>query len=218
MSRGNGKMAIFLDATDYRKFIYLLGDIVEQHGIECWDFCLMPNHYHLTLLNVQVNLAAAIRHLNGCYGCWWNARHHRVGHVFQGRYKDQLIQEDLYLSNLTRYIALNPVRAELVAHPREWPWSSYRAFAGLAENPGFLTAEPVWRACSEDCEHWPAAYAAHVARQPEEEQVAVEERLRSREIVLGTPAFKRRWTVPVVEDRDVPIIESPVVAENATPP
>jgi hypothetical protein len=87
MSRGNGRMHIFHDDEDYRRFVYLLGDVVEEFDIECWNYCLMPNHYHATLRPTQANLSNAIRRLNSVYGQWWNRRHGRVGHVFQGRFR-----------------------------------------------------------------------------------------------------------------------------------
>src|SRR5688572_828803 len=113
MSRGNGRMQIFLDEGDYRKFLFVLAYVLESYQVECWAFCLMPNHYHLLLRNQQRNLAEAMRDLNGEYGFWWNANHQRVGHVFQRRYKDQIVQREGYFLNLVRYVAVNPVRAKL---------------------------------------------------------------------------------------------------------
>src|SRR4051794_20479360 len=138
MSRGNGRMQIFLDEADYRKFLFILSDVLDAYDVDCWDACLMSNHFHLALVNRLPNLPEAMQHLNGEYGTWWNARHGHIGHVFQGRYKDQVVQCETYLLNLTRYIALNPVRGGLVTSPDRWPWSAFRCIAGLAPNPGFL--------------------------------------------------------------------------------
>src|SRR5260370_24174472 len=88
MSRGNGKMQVFLDDIDYRKFLYIFADVLDTYDVECSDFCVMPNHYHLALKNRRPNLSEAMQHLNGEYAMWWNGRHGRVGHVFQGRFKD----------------------------------------------------------------------------------------------------------------------------------
>ena len=145
MSRGNGRMQIFLDDVDYRKFLFILGDVLDTYDVECWDFCVMPNHFHFALKNRRPNLSEAMQHLNGEYAIWWNARHGRVGHVFQGRFKDQIVQREGYLATLIRYIALNPVRAKLVKAPELWPWSAYPHIAGLAPNPGFVQSEFVLR-------------------------------------------------------------------------
>jgi len=79
-----------------------------------------------------------MRQLNGVYTQTFNRYHRRVGHVFQGRYKSILIQKENHLLELARYIVLNPVRAEMVRAAKDWPWSSYRATAGLSAVPGWL--------------------------------------------------------------------------------
>ncbi len=79
--------------------------------------------------------------LNGSYTQYVNRQHQRVGHVFQGRFKAILVQKESYLLELARYIALNPVRARMVRSPKDWPWSNYRATAGLAEGATCLTTD-----------------------------------------------------------------------------
>jgi REP element-mobilizing transposase RayT len=188
MARGNARMPIFLDDCDYRQGVYQLGDVLEEFGIVCWNFCLMPNHYHLTVQPTRPNLSAAIRKLNGAYGQWWNRRHGRVGHVFQGRFKDQIVDRDAYLLALSRYVVMNPVRAGLVNQPEDWPWSSYRATAGLSAVPAFLSTESTLRLFGDE----PAAvlqerFSATVAVPSDP---ALTDRIRSNERVLGTRIFK----------------------------
>jgi putative transposase len=188
MSRGNAKMPIFLDDCDYRQFVYQLGDVLEEFNTICWNYCVMPNHYHVTVQPTRANLSAAIRKLNGAYGQWWNRRHGRVGHVFQGRFKDQIVDRDSYLMALSRYVVMNPVRAGLVTLPEEWPWSSYRATAGLSPAPAFLSTESTLRLFGDE----PVAtlqerFAATIAN---EMDPALTDRIRSNERVLGTRAFK----------------------------
>jgi putative transposase len=86
-----------------------------------------------------------VKELNGPYAQWWNWHHERVGHAFGGRFKGQIVQSTRYLLNACRYVVLNPVRAGMVSSPADWPWSSYRATAGLAPVPPFLTPQVVWR-------------------------------------------------------------------------
>ena len=97
MARGNGRMRIFEDDTDYRYFVTLFGDIMEEFEIQCWNYCVMPNHYHATLQPTLPNLSRAIQRLNRRYAQRWNKRYDRVGHVFQGRFKDQIVQREGYL-------------------------------------------------------------------------------------------------------------------------
>ena len=190
MARGNGRMRIFLDDIDYNKFVHLLADVLERFEIECWNYCLMPNHYHLTLRPSRPNLSETLRNLNGSYGLWWNKRHDRVGHVFQGRFKDQIVQRDDYLLALCRYIALNPVRAELVSRPQEWKWSSYAATVGLTPQSPFVAVSSVLQLFGEDePEILRARFTSYVMDTSDEDQT--ENRIRSTERILGDAAFKK---------------------------
>jgi putative transposase len=212
MSRGNGRMCIFHDDEDYRHFIYLLGDVVEEFDIECWNYCLMPNHYHATLRPTQTNLSNAIRRLNSVYGQWWNRRHGRVGHVFQGRFKDQVVDRDRYLLTLSRYVVTNPVRGRLVERPEEWPWSSYRATAGLSDAPAFLAVSSTLRLFGDgqDAE-LQARYAGCVATPPAD--LTLTDCIRSNERILGSDAFKRLVKSSVSRETDPP--NGMPLAENA---
>jgi putative transposase len=135
VARGNNKMAIFLDDLDHARFLEMLAEVVTTFEVDCWLFCLMGNHHHLVLRTRQPNLSPAMRDLNGQYAQWWNRRHTRVGHVFQGRFKAQVVEASVYLVRLCRYVLLNPVRAGLCAHPEEWRWNSYKALAGTSPSP-----------------------------------------------------------------------------------
>lgn len=208
MSRGNGRMKVFLDETDYKKFLRVLGDVLDLYDVACWDYCLMPTHYHLALVNRRSNLSIAMQHLNGEYATWWNGRHQRVGHVFQGRFKDQIVDQESYLLNLIRYIAMNPVRARLVDTPERWPWSAYGCLAGLVPTPNFLSSEELLcHLGDDDVSRLRQRYVAHVLQTMEGE--AVYELFRSRRRILGSGEFVR--TI-----RDKATYASPPVAMTAT--
>ncbi|RBP53432.1 Homeodomain-like domain-containing protein, partial [Arenicella xantha] len=89
----------------------------------------------------DANLSRGMRQLNGVYTQSYNYRHHRVGHVFQGRYKAIHVEKESYLLELSRYIVLNPVRAHMVSSAQEWRWSSYRATVGLIGSDNWLNSE-----------------------------------------------------------------------------
>ena len=101
----------------------------------------MSNHYHVVVETVEGNLSKGMRQLNGVYTQHFNQTHQRVGHVFQGRYKGILVEKDSYLVELSRYVVLNPVRAQMVKDAREWPWSSYSAMTGKQNAPEWLETE-----------------------------------------------------------------------------
>jgi hypothetical protein len=107
----------------------------------CHAYCLMSNHYHLLVETLEATLSAGMKDINGIYTQSFNRRHIRTGHLFQGRFKAIVVDRESYLRELARYIVLNPVRASMVRSAAEWPWSSYRATAGLCEAPSFLSTE-----------------------------------------------------------------------------
>ena len=114
-SRGDGQESIYEDDEDRRACLAVLGEVVKRFNWSVHAYCLMGNHYHLLVETREGNLAKGMRQLNGVYTQGFNRKHHRVGHVFQGRYKSLVIDEDSYLLPLSRYIHLNPIRAEKLA-------------------------------------------------------------------------------------------------------
>lgn len=140
-SRGNARADIFDDDQDRQAFLETLGKVVTRFHWLCHAYCLMDNHYHLVLETPEGNLSKGMRQLNGIYTQAYNRRHRRVGHVLQGRYKAVLIQKDSHLLEVTRYVVLNPVRAQAVQSAKQWRWSSYRATARMEESPPWLTVD-----------------------------------------------------------------------------
>ena len=140
-SRGNAAQNIFLDDKDRFRFLDVLRAVVDRFGWLCHAYCLMSNHYHLLAETPHSNLSRGMRHLNGVYTQAVNHRHKRSGHVFQGRFKAILVERESHLLQVARYVVLNPVRAQMVKHARQWGWSSYRATAGEIASPDFLTTE-----------------------------------------------------------------------------
>ncbi len=126
-SRGNARNDIYQDDEDRVNWLELLNNVCDRFNWICHAYCLMDNHYHVVVETVEGNLSKGMRQLNGVYTQTFNRRHHRVGHVFQGRYKAILVEKDSYLLELSRYVVLNPVRARMVKDVADWPWSSYLA-------------------------------------------------------------------------------------------
>jgi REP element-mobilizing transposase RayT len=138
-SRGNARQNIFFDDADRQVFLKVLGNVIEKYNWLCHAFCLLDNHYHILVETQDPNLSLGMRQLNGVYTQRVNIRHHRVGHLFQGRYKAILVEKNVHLLELCRYIVLNPVRARMVNEPRQWQWSSYTATAYAINSSDFLT-------------------------------------------------------------------------------
>jgi len=129
LSRGIERRAIFLDDRDRTHFLELLGTMAERFEVEVFAYALMENHYHLVVRTLRANLSRAAHWLGAAYVNWFNARHERSGHLFAGRFKAFLVEDEDYLRRLLLYVHRNPLRAGLVARLADYPWSSYRSLA-----------------------------------------------------------------------------------------
>ncbi len=128
-SRGNERREVFYDARDYEHFLGLLGLVAERFEAEVWAYVLMPNHYHLVLRTQRPNLSRAMQWLGVAYTNWFNARHKRSGHLFQGRFKGFMVEDEHYLRRLLLYVHRNPLRAGLAERLADYRWSSYPCLA-----------------------------------------------------------------------------------------
>ena len=140
-SRGDRREDIFLTDEDRQVWLDILGKVCNRFNWRVHAFCQMTNHYHLMLETVDGNLSRGMRQLNGWYTQQFNRSHQMVGHLFQGRYKAILVQKESYLSELARYVVLNPLRANMVANLDEWLWSSYPMMTGQAFTPRWLETD-----------------------------------------------------------------------------
>jgi putative transposase len=140
-TNGNRDSAIYEDVDDREIHLGFIELSAREDGWICHAYCQMTTHYHLLVQTPDANLDGAMHRFNSAYAHWFNKRHGHSGHLFKRRYKAELVLSDSYLLEVARYIVLNPVRARICRDPRDWPWSSYRATAGLARAPAFLDNE-----------------------------------------------------------------------------
>jgi len=209
-ARGNAQHPIFLDATDRQQFLRLLAREIQQQHWRCFVYCLMDNHYHLVLETPEPNLSRGLRRLHGTYTQWFNRRHHRVGHVLQGRYKSLLVEKERYLLELCRYVVLNPVRANMVGEAEAWMWSSYRATAGLQPVPDWLDVSAVWALFDPAVLTAQAAYRHFVAEGVGQPAPWTDVR---GQIFLGSDAFRERMALLV---RGKPLANVPAAHSHPT--
>jgi putative transposase len=185
-SRGDGREPVYLRDEDRELWLEVLARACERFNWRVHAYCQMGNHYHLLVETPDGNLARGMRQLNGVYTQRFNQAHERVGHVFQGRYKAILVQKDAYLLELSRYVALNPVRARMVREAGDWPWSNYRATAGLAPTPRWLETDWILAALGECFQGGQSGYRRFVAEG--KGQPSPWEELKN-QIFLGSEAF-----------------------------
>src|SRR3989344_2860072 len=132
ISRGNNGQPIFLHRRDYFRYLYCLEKYSNKFLIKVLSYCLMPNHVHLLIQQGSENTVSEfMQALNTAYTMYFNLRHSKKGHLFQGPFRHIMIGSDEYLIHLSRYIHLNPSSAGLAKKPDNYPWSSYRYYIGI---------------------------------------------------------------------------------------
>ncbi len=189
--RGNNRSIIFVGKQDYEFFIECLQKAAEQHGCAIHAYVLMTNHAHLLMTPERGDsIGKALQSLGRRYVQYFNETQKRTGTLWEGRYKATLIDSELYLLTCYRYIELNPVRANMVAHPRDYPWSSYLSHAeGKIDK--LIVGHAIYAALGKEKQERQAAYRAlfnaHVS---EEELVAIRE-ATNKGWALGNDRFKQ---------------------------
>jgi putative transposase len=128
--RGNGRQAIFFDDDDRIRWMRFLQTGLERYQDEVHAYCWMTNHVHMAIRSASRPLSELMRFTAAQYARQTNRKMGRSGHLFERRYRAILVDADNYLLALIRYIHLNPVRAGLARGPRDYPWSSHRAYLG----------------------------------------------------------------------------------------
>ena len=118
-SRGNERRPIFYDDQDRLAFLCFLGQAVKRFSWSITAYVLMTNHFHLVIQTREANLSRGMQWLNGKYAGWFNHRHKRSGHLFQGRFHAFLIEKETYFAEVLRYVVLNPVRGKMAERPED---------------------------------------------------------------------------------------------------
>ncbi len=133
MARGNYRQNIFKDDEDFKVFLVLMQDAKTKYGFKLHAYCLMTNHYHLLLETEQTEIWKIMKRINQIYAAYYNEKYRLTGHLFQGRYKSCLVENDSYFLQTSRYIHLNPVKAKMVPRAEAYPWSSYSTLIGMKQ-------------------------------------------------------------------------------------
>ena len=138
INRGVAQMHIFKEEADYEYFEELMCFYAKSFGVTIHNYCLMGNHYHLLIEITGENLSKFMRQLNMNYSIYFNKKHKRVGHLWQGRFKSWYVTDEAYLYTLMRYIEQNPLKSNIVKDIADYPYSSYHYFLNYQEIPKCL--------------------------------------------------------------------------------
>lgn len=145
IQRGNNREPIFAGDEDYSFYLECLQDAAKHHALSVHAYVLMTNHVHILVSpKTQGSIPKTLQSVGRRYVQYFNYSYERTGTLWEGRYKATVIDSDCYLLTCMRYIELNPVRAGMVEHPSEYPWSSYSCNAEGRVNK-LLTQHALYR-------------------------------------------------------------------------
>ena len=160
IQRGNNRQVCFFTEQDYVVYLDKLKDYSQKCNVQVHSYILMTNHVHLLLTPEESDgVSRLLQSLGRYYVRYVNHTHGRSGTLWEGRYKSTLVDSEKYFLTVSRYIELNPVRAQMVGHPAEYPWSSYQKNA-IGKVVELITPHPCYRSLGKTDEERQIAYEA----------------------------------------------------------
>ena len=214
--RGNGRKSIFNDDADRYQFLKILFRAQSIYTVLLHGYVLMDNHFHLLVETPRGNLSEFMRYFNITYTSYFNRTHERSGQLYQGRYSSFLIEKEAYLSSVSRYIHINPVRVtELRRKPQkeqlkylfEYPWSSLPGFCNLSRRVDMITYAPILEEFGGDHKSGRAAYKKQIALDLTGDETLMDSVVG--QSLLGSDTFismVREKYLPAGKDRDRPAV------------
>ncbi len=190
IQRGNNRESCFYEESDYKKYLSHLMEVAEQFSVAIHSFVLMTNHVHLLVTPSNSNaLGKMMQALGRRYVQFFNHKYARTGTLWEGRYKSTLVQTEQYLLTVYRYIELNPVRASMVNHASEYPWSSYR-FNAVGLNIQLITPHREYLKLGNTAENRQKAYRTLFRGRMAEKDITEIQDCTNKAWVLGSDRFK----------------------------
>lgn len=162
-SRGNKHAEIFHDRLDYEEFLRGLLRHKAHFNVSIFHYCLMPNHIHILLQPHGEDGSKFMQKLKSEYAMRYCRKYGHKGHVWQGRFHNEIIASDACLLACGNYIEMNPVRAKLVDEPNQWPYSSFHHYA-LGKADKLIDEDPLYQMFGKDKEEKQAAYRCQLSR------------------------------------------------------
>lgn len=203
ISRGNDGQAIYLNDVDRNLFLDTISEMSERFEVDIFAYVLMPNHYHLLVKTLRANLKKAMQWFGTTYTRRFNNRNLKKGHLFQGRYKSILVQNDAYAVRLSCYIHRNPLRAGIVSRLIDYKWSSYPVYAYGRKSPSWLSTKLILSYFKGIDKH--KQYREKVQKYAREEKRLLEDVRHG--MILGTEKFLKRVRkqfLPDIPNHDLP--------------
>ncbi len=191
INRGNNRQPVFMDDGDYWAFLKAIGDLKKRKPFELYGYCLMGNHIHLLLRPGSVSISRVVQSLLISHTQRYHRFHQSGGHVWQGRFKSPVIQDDDHLLAVLRYIEANPVRGGLVERCGDYRWSSFRAH-GLGQSDALLDRVIPYEALAAQPAARQRRWSAYVHQAPVEAELAAIRRSSESGLPFGESSWVGR--------------------------
>ena len=204
INRGNNRQDVFHKPDDYRAFLDALAELKERQPFELYGYCLMKNHFHLLIRPLETTISRLIQSLLISHAQRYHKHYHTGGHVWQGRFKSPVIQDDGHLLTVLRYAEANPLRAKLVKDAARYPWSSYQCH-GLGIANDLLDPLAIYDALGKTPGQRRRKWRGMVHR-PLEEKMAAKLQLS---IATGLPYGEQAWVEKLSAKLDLPLTIRP---------
>jgi putative transposase len=203
LNRGNNGQSVFEDDDDLNAFIDAIAKTQARYPFRLYGYCLMPNHFHVLLKPESgASISRIIQSITVAHAWRYHKRHASLGHVWQGRFKSPVIQEDDHFWTVLRYIEANPLRAGLVADPSDYRWSSYQAHA-LGKADPLLSEVPGWNDLGGTEKQRRARWRTKVAG-----PIALDELNAVRTSArMGRPYGSTAWTESIARKLGIPLAQ-----------
>src|SRR5690554_126539 len=193
IQRGNNRQACFADEGDYKNYLSHLDAAAKKYNVAVHAFVLMTNHVHLLATpSDQEGISRMMQALGRRYVQYFNYTYGRTGTLWEGRYKSTLVDSEAYLFTLYRYIELNPVRAQMVAHASEYPWSSYQHNA-VGREIGLITPHELYDALGKTRKARQSRYRAMFKGRMADADLEDIRDATNKSWLLGRERFKRNF-------------------------
>ncbi len=188
--RGNNQQAIFKSSQDFQEYLSLVDKTRKIYPVKLYNYVLMDNHIHLLVEPMEEgSLSKFMEHVSKAYAKYFNKTHDHNGHVFQGRFKSFIVQSERYFYACSRYIDMNPVKANIAADPRLYEWSGYNSLAFGKSGPIAIDQHILYLNLGKSPEERQAGYRVLVHNYQGEELNLLDRRV----CVLGDAEFKEKF-------------------------
>ena len=190
INRGNNRQDVFKDEEDLDTYLKIIKRFKDKYSFKFYGYCLMNNHTHLVIEPTRANtLSKIIQSITLSQIRLYHSKYKSSGHLWQGRFKNPIIQNDGYLLQCLKYIELNPVRAKIVSMPEDYRWSSYRFHVFNKDEYRILDYDPAYLSLANTDQDRQKAYRDFVVKEQDKNILNLIKKSITNDSILGSESF-----------------------------